>query len=241
MNIGFFENKYLRDGKTDLSVIQNAIARNKNIQMWVLPEAFDTGCNVSPETNFNGKNNIALFEQWATKYKTAICGSFYIKDNDKIFNRFCAVLPDGTKYFYDKRHLFGKFEKKYVSQGSEIISFEYLGLKFRPIICYDLRFPVWCRNTDNYDVLLCVSQWPVERLGDRAVLCKARAIENQAYVLNVNAQGFSKTEPPEYNLDVAQIRGSKSWVKIEISKDYINQIRTAKKYLDDKDEFYIKL
>lgn len=241
MIIGFFENKYMADGKANIELIYYAITRNRNVEMWILPEAFDTGCNVSADTEFNGEGNVALFKEWAVKYKTAVAGSFYFRDNGKIFNRFCAVLPDGKEYFYDKRHLFGEFEKNHVTPGSQIISFEYKGLKFRPIICYDLRFPVWCRNTDNYDVLLCVSQWPNQRLGDRAALCKARAIENQAYVLNVNAQGFSKVDTPVFNEEVKQVRGSKSWVKIEISKDYINKIRTSKKYLADSDDFSINV
>lgn len=239
MVIGFFENKYVKDGFADFEMIKAVMSRNKDINLWILPEAFDTGCDVSPETEFKGDKIIELFTEWAVKFKTAVCGSFYIKDNGKIFNRFCAALPDGTKVFYDKRHLFGKFEKKHVTPGDKVITFSYLGFKIRPIICYDLRFPVWCRNTDNYDILLCVSQWPVERLGDRAVLCKARAIENQCFVINVNAQGFSKTETPLYNTDIKQIRGNKSWVKIEISAETLAQMRKGKPYLNDRDKFSI--
>ena len=241
MNIGFFENKYLSDGKTDLDIIHNAIARNKNIDLWILPEAFDTGCNIKPDTVIDSVQNVELFKQWAAKYGTAVCGSFYFKENGLIYNRFCAALPDGSTVFYDKRHLFGDFEKQHVTPGNQIVSFEYKGLRFRPIICYDLRFAVWCRNTDDYDVLLCVSQWPNQRLGDRACLCKARAIENQCYVVNVNAQGFSKTETPEYNVDVKQVRGSKKWVKIEITKEYIQSIKSKKQYLADRDDFAIKI
>ena len=239
MVIGFFENKYVKDGIADFEMIKAVMSRNKDINLWILPEAFDTGCDVTPETEFKGDKIIELFTEWAVKFKTAVCGSFYIKDNGKIFNRFCAALPDGTKVFYDKRHLFGKFEKKHVTPGDKVITFSYLGFKIRPIICYDLRFPVWCRNTDNYDILLCVSQWPVERLGDRAVLCIARAIENQCFVINVNAQGFSKTETPIYNTDIKQIRGSKSWVKIEISAETLAQMRKGKPYLNDCDKFSI--
>lgn len=241
MNIGFFENKYLKDGAADFETIQAVISRNKDINLWVLPEAFDTGCDVKPDTEFNGQKIIELFSEWSVKFKTAICGSFYIKDNGKIFNRFCAALPDGTKVFYDKRHLFGQFEKNHVTPGTNVVTFNYLGFKIRPIICYDLRFPVWCRNTDGYDVLLCVSQWPVQRLADRAALCKARAIENQCYVVNVNAQGFSKTETPEFGNEIKQQRGSKKWVKIEISKDYISQIQKSKSILADRDDFLIKI
>ena len=241
MIIGFFENKYIKDGKADLSLIQSVITRNKGVDLWILPEAFDTGCDVTENTDFQGEKILQLFTDWSVKNKTAVCGSFYIKDNGKIFNRFCAALPDGTKVFYDKRHLFGNFEKQHVTPGNQIVSFEYKGLKFRPIICYDLRFPVWCRNTDNYDVLLCVSQWPNQRLADRAALCKARAIENQAYVVNVNAQGFSKVETPIISDEVKQVRGSKSWVKIEISHEYIRTAKSKKQYLADRDDFIVKI
>ncbi len=239
MQIGFFENKYLCDGKPDFDLIQSVISRNKGVKMWILPEAFDTGCNVNTTTELNGAKNIDTFVNWAKKYDVAVAGSFYIKNNELIYNRFCCALPDGQTIFYDKRHLFGKFEKQSVTPGNKILTFNYLGFKFCPIICYDLRFPVWCRNTDNYDILLCVSQWPVERLGDRAVLCKARAIENQCFVINVNAQGFSKTETPLYNTDIKQIRGSKSWVKIEISAETLAQKRKGKPYLNDRDKFSI--
>ena len=239
MEIGFFENKYVKDGAADVAMIQSVISRNKGIRLWILPEVFDTGCNVTPKTEFQGARIIDLFSEWSVKYQTAVCGSFYINDNGKIFNRFCAALPDGTKVFYDKRHLFGPFEKKYVTSGTKVVTFNYLGFKIRPIICYDLRFPVWCRNTDDYDVLLCVSQWPVQRLADRAALCKARAIENQAYVVNVNAQGFSKIESPDCNVEIKQIRGSKSWVKAEIHKEPLDKFRSERRYLADRDSFLI--
>ena len=239
MVIGFFENKYVKDGIADFEMIKAVMSRNKDINLWILPEAFDTGCDVTPETEFKGDKIIELFTEWAVKFKTAVCGSFYIKDNGKIFNRFCAALPDGTKVFYDKRHLFGKFEKKHVTPGDKVITFSYLGFKIRPIICYDLRFPVWCRNTDNYDVLLCISQWPVQRLADRAALCKARAIENQCYVVNVNAQGFSKIESPNCNVEIKQIRGSKSWVKVAIDKEPLDKFKTERRYLADRDDFVL--
>lgn len=131
----------------------------------------------------------------AKKYQLAICGSFMIQENGKLYNRFIWFSADGEIFKYDKAHLFSLADENiYFTRGSNTITISYQGWEIRPYICYDIRFPVWNRNkkTDNkfdYDILVYVSNWPTKRYYHWKHLLIARAIENQAYVIGVNRVG----------------------------------------------------
>ena len=120
----------------------------------------------------------------------AILGSLIIEDEGKIYNRAIWVSPDGTIFYYDKKHLFtmGK-EHLHYSPGSQKTIIEYKGWRICPLICYDLRFPVWSRNTENYDLLIYVANWPSARHHIWKSLLVARAVENQSYCIGVNRTG----------------------------------------------------
>jgi omega-amidase len=160
----------------------------------VLPEMFTTGFTMNPtvfsETH-KGKG-FCWMQKMAASKKCAIVGSISVNENGLYYNRLYWVFPDGSFQFYNKRHLFsmGK-ENEYYSSGKEKIIIEYKGWKICPLVCYDLRFPVYSRNTKNntYDVLLYVANWPSIRVFPWMQLLIARAIENQCYVVGVNRVG----------------------------------------------------
>jgi predicted amidohydrolase len=166
---------------------------NGKTDLVVLPEQFTTGmslCVDSLAENMDGET-ITLLKQWAKQYEFAIVGSLIIADKGKYYNRAFFITPDQKASYYDKRHLFRMAdEDKYFEAGNERLIVDYLGWKICPLICYDLRFPVWSRNVDNeYDLLIYVANWPEARKNTWNVLLQARAIENMAYVCGVNRIG----------------------------------------------------
>lgn len=176
--------------------------------LWVLPEVFTTGFAPSPNRPYGPKQAIAEAidgptTQWmqaqAAIHQAVITGSVTIDDNGKRFNRLLWVQPDGQYYYYDKRHLFrmGGEHKRY-SMGDKPLLIEWKGWRFSPQVCYDLRFPAWCRNRAEhqqpesrmvYDVQLFVANWPESRRHHWRTLLQARAIENLSYCVGVNRVG----------------------------------------------------
>jgi predicted amidohydrolase len=164
----------------------------------VLPEMFTTGfsMNVPELAETNAGDTVRSLQAWAKELDFAIAGSFLAKNADgQLFNRGFFVTPNGETIFSDKRHLFrmGGEDQVFSSTDSyPIIS--YQGWNIRLTVCYDLRFPVWMRNKENeYDLLLCVANWPASRAKVWDTLLKARAIENQCYVCGVNRIGTDVT------------------------------------------------
>jgi omega-amidase len=165
----------------------------------VLPEMFTTGFSMQPAriAEIAGGETLAWMQQLATAHNTAITGSVAVHENGAYFNRLYWVNADGTFLQYDKRHLFRMAgEDEAYTGGTKNITPELKGWRIRPLICYDLRFPVWSRNRWNketlqadYDVLLYVANWPERRNHPWQSLLTARAIENQAYVIGCNRTG----------------------------------------------------
>jgi omega-amidase len=163
-----------------------------NCDLIIFPETFTSGflgdAEAAPET-MQG-STVAWMKSLAAELDSVICGSAAISTEQGNVNRFLWVQPDGVVEFYDKRHLFsfGGEDKRYHA-GQDRKVFQYRGWRICPQVCYDLRFPVWCRNRDDYDVLLFVANWPEPRTAAWTALLRARAIENQSYVLAVNRSG----------------------------------------------------
>lgn len=159
----------------------------------VLPEMFTTGfsmnSNVLAET-VEGET-MACLRQWAAEYDLAICGSFICREAGKRFNRAFFVTPEREAFFYDKKHLFRMGDEgNHFDAGEHRLIVPYRGWNICLMVCYDLRFPVWSRNTGNaYDVLVYVASWPKARRSAWDVLLRARAIENLCYVCGVNRTG----------------------------------------------------
>jgi omega-amidase len=167
----------------------------------VLPEMFTTGFTMKPsilaeETDGQG---IQWMIKTAALKQSVITGSISVKENGNYYNRLYWVFPDGKYHSYDKRHLFRMGnEHLHYSAGQEKLIIEYKGWKICPLVCYDLRFPVWSRNTkeNTYDVLIYVANWPAVRSYPWKQLLIARAIENQSYVVGVNRIGEDGNQIP---------------------------------------------
>ena len=158
----------------------------------IFPEMFTTGftMNTATQSETMDGTTVNRMKKISRELKCIICGSIIVKEKNKYYNRFVACLPDQTIISYDKRHLFRMAdENKYFSAGEEISIINYCGWRIAPFVCYDLRFPVWMRNKNNYDLAIIVANWPEKRDDVWQTLLKARALENQCYVAGVNRYG----------------------------------------------------
>lgn len=160
----------------------------------LLPEMFTTGfCTDRPELAepANGLTMRTL-QFWADTYDLAIAGSFICRDSDILLNRGFFVKPAETPDFIDKKHLYSHGgEDRFFTAGNQHSVVQWRGVRFRLVLCYDLRFPVWCRNRkeDLYDILLVSANWPEIRINYWDALVAARATENQSYIAAVNLVG----------------------------------------------------
>jgi predicted amidohydrolase len=163
-----------------------------NVDAVILPELFATGFTMRSRELAEGMDgkSVAWMQIMANRYSCAIAGSLIIRQQGSYFNRFIWMAPGGRFDTYDKRHLFsiGEEDAHYTPGKSNTIT-EINNFRIRPQVCYDLRFPVWSRNTGAYDLLLYVANWPAVRRDVWISLLKARAIENQAFVIGVNRVG----------------------------------------------------
>ncbi|HUD96753.1 MAG TPA: amidohydrolase [Woeseiaceae bacterium] len=160
--------------------------------LFVLPEMFSTGFTMDATTNaepMDGRS-VTWMAEISGRLGAAVCGSLIIEEDGHYFNRFILMHPDGNFACYDKRHRFRLAgEHEHFSAGNKIVTIELKGWRIRPMVCYDLRFPVWSRNRDGYDLLVYVANWPDRRHLAWKTLIRARAIENLAYVAAVNRIG----------------------------------------------------
>ncbi|HAF30945.1 MAG TPA: amidohydrolase [Bacteroidales bacterium] len=221
-------------------------------ELVILPEMYTTGFSMNPEKlaeKMNGKSFIWMKEQSA-RIEKIIVGSLIIKEDNKYFNRLIAMFPNGEYFTYDKRHLFrmGK-EHEHYSRGESKIIFKHKSWRICPLVCYDLRFPVWSRNKNNYDLLIYVANWPDSRREVWKSLLVARALENQAYVIGVNRVG-EDGESLSYAGDTMIIspkgkilRNTNEYqseiMNVEISLDELNQFREKFPVMLDADDFKI--
>lgn len=188
------------DPAANLQMFADSIhALQKPADLIVLPEMFSTGFTMDAERQAESMDGPSMtwLRDAASQHGIAICGSLIIRDGARYFNRFVVMRPNGEFECYDKRHLFRLAdEHQHYSAGSEKIVFELEGWRICPMICYDLRFPVWSRNVEGYDLLLYVANWPSRRHLAWQTLIRARAIENQCYVAAVNRCGTDGNDLP---------------------------------------------
>lgn len=166
-----------------------ALRANPGSDLYVLPEMFSTGFNGECEKEPSG--TLEAMKETAAEMDCAVAGSvaLELRGGERV-NRFFFVTPSGVRH-YDKRHLFTySGEHKRFSSGSGRVIVEWRGFRMLLVVCYDLRFPLWCRNRGDYDVMLCVASWPDSRRFAWDTLLRARAIENQCYVAAVNRVGL---------------------------------------------------
>ncbi len=217
----------------------------------VLPEMFSTGFSMNAKKLAELQEGKTL--QWmlseAEKHRSAITGSIIIEEDNQFFNRQFFVFPDGNFKKYDKRHTFTfAGENKIYTGGTERLTVAYKGWKICPLICYDLRFPVWARNTEPYDVLIYGANWPEVRTLAWETLLRARAIENMAYCIGVNRVG-TDGNGHEYvgQSAVYDVLGKQISLPsvgefnqtLTLEKAHIKNNRDQYRFLDDMDDFQI--
>lgn len=226
---------------------------SESIDLIVLPEMFTTGFTMNPETvaeTMDGKT-MGWLQSLAKAKKTAITGSLIIADNNNFYNRLVFVFPSGEIQFYDKRHLFTLAgEDKVYTSGTQKLIVDYLGWKICPLVCYDLRFPVFARNVENYDLLLYVANWPKQRINAWDILIKARSVENMCYTIGVNRNGVDNANLEyvghsqavdflgNYILEPQETEGV---FIVEFDKEKMNNARNKLGFLNDRDSFEIKI
>ncbi|AUC86698.1 amidohydrolase [Polaribacter sp. ALD11] len=244
-NIAFFESK--------IKTLEN------EVDLIVLPEMFTTGFTMNPEKIAEEMDglSVAWMQRIAKEKQTAICGSLVIKEpfdsvqGDKFYNRLVFVHPTGEIETYNKRHSFTLAnEDKVYTSGAEKLLIEYRGWKICPLICYDLRFPVWARNTENYDLLIFMANWPIARVKAWDTLLKARAIENMSYVVGVNRTGtdFNNYEYSGNSLIIDYLgeelsnldKNEVGFISASLSKEELKQTRNKLGFLNDRDSFKIE-
>ncbi|MGI4865883.1 MAG: amidohydrolase [Janthinobacterium lividum] len=219
----------------------------------VLPEMFTTGFSMdtSQAEALEGPTLTWLREQ-AARYDAVVTGSVMLTDGAHYYNRLLWVRPDGTYSTYDKRHLFRLGgEHEVFTPGTERLVEEWRGWRIRPLICYDLRFPVWSRNTahEPYDLLLYVASWPHARISAWKLLLQARAIENLAYVAGVNRigtdglgqeySGYTMLLDPRGD-HLAQTGSLPTVLTRRLMRHPIRELREHLSALLDADEFELK-
>ncbi|MFY8274477.1 amidohydrolase [Pseudoalteromonas sp. SSDWG2] len=179
------------DVEQNLALLQAKTAPLTGVDLIVFSETFATGFAVDcAEVSEKAQMILTWMQTQAQQHQAVICASIITEQAGARFNRLYWVTPDKHVQYYDKRHLFclGK-EGDHLQAGSQRVIFELNGFRVLPQVCYDLRFPVFARNCNDYDVMLNIANWPSARRDAWDTLLKARAIENQSYVLAVNRIG----------------------------------------------------
>lgn len=228
----------------------NALA--EKVDLIVLPEMFSTGFTMNPEAVFETMEGetIQWMQSLAKAKNSAITGSLVIKENENFHNRLLFVFPSGEMQIYDKRHLFTLAgEDKVYTSGNQKLIVEYLGWKICPLICYDLRFPVFARNVENYDVLIYVANWPKSRIQAWDILLKARSVENLCYTVGVNRVGLDNNNL-EYDGHSQMVdflgnyalkpQENEGVFIVELNKQKLVETRKKLGFLNDRDSFELK-
>ncbi len=225
------------------------------VDVIVLPEMFTTGFTMNPAqlAEEHGGAGLQWMLQKSKEKNCVIVGSISVKENANFYNRLYWSKPDGTYEYYDKRHLFRMGnEHQHYTAGDKKLIIEYKGWKIFPLVCYDLRFPVWSRNTkDNtYDVLIYVANWPEVRSYPWKQLLIVRAIENQCYVVGVNRIGEDGNQikhsgdtcvinPRGEVINKTLAHEDKSET-LALSYNYLQEFRKLFPVMMDGDDFYIR-
>ncbi len=224
----------------------------------VLPEMFSTGFSMNPKQLAEKMDGISVewMKNLAAKKKIIITGSLIIEEEGKYYNRLIWMLPNGQYGYYDKRHLFAyATEDEHYSAGNKRLIASVKGWKINLLVCYDLRFPVWARQTNDdsgnpeYDLLVYVANWPERRVHAWKTLLQARAIENQCFVVGVNRvgedgnghrySGESMIVDPMGEVLATKIN-EEAVITMTLDKSKLEEVRKKLPFLKDADEFHIE-
>ncbi|MFN1218485.1 nitrilase family protein [Chryseobacterium kwangjuense] len=218
--------------------------------LFLLPEMFSTGfCMDASEVSDRNGESLEFLKKISKEKNAVICGSAPVEENGKFYNRMYFVQPDAETLFYDKRHLFSfSGEDKVYTPGNKRTIVNYKGFRILLQVCYDLRFPVFARNNDDYDAILYVANWPEKRVGAWEHLLKARAIENLSFVFGLNRIGtdgnglfYQESSHCFFaeGTEISQKNGN--IVSAELDIQELNDFRKHFQFLNDRDSFSIEL
>lgn len=236
----------------NLRMFEIKLSQIKAADLIILPEMFTTGFSMNTDQlaeEMDGES-VLWMKTMALKYNSSIIGSLIIKEEGKYFNRLIYVNKNGNTQHYDKRHLFSLAkEEKHFHPGQSKLIIELNNWRLCLNICYDLRFPVWSRNKNEYDVLVYIANWPEKRSNHWSTLLKARAIENLSYVIGLNRvgedgksfyySGDSAVVDPRGDV-LAELVHDEGIIQLDLSKERLLEYRKAFGFLKDGDEFQIQ-
>lgn len=224
--------------------------QNQEADLFLLPEMFPTGfCMEASEVSDRNLESLEFLKKISKEKNAAFCGSAPVEDHGNFYNRMYFVQPDSQVDFYDKRHLFSfSGEDKVYTPGKERVIVNYKGFRILLQVCYDLRFPVFARNNDDYDAILYVANWPEKRVGAWEHLLKARAIENLSFVFGLNRIGtdgnnlFYQESSHCFFADGKEIsEKNENIVSAELNLEELKDFRNHFQFLNDRDAFSIYL
>ena len=254
MKIAYYQQDIVWENtEANLSKIGKVIGTmEQDVDLLVLPEMFHAGFTMDPAKVAEPMNGrvVGFLKKQAKEHDVTIIGSSVIMENGNFYNRLLVVSPKGDIETYDKRHLFsvGGEDKNYVRGDKRLVTIVN-SVRIMPLICYDLRFPVWSRSKNDYDVLIYIANWPASRIEVWKTLLKARALENQCYVIGVNRVG--KDETITYSGDsmvidargniISSAQGEEGLFYADVDIDALNEFREKFPVWKDADDFEINI
>lgn len=238
----------------NLKKIEDLISRmSAKPDIVILPEMFTTGFSMNHEklSEPSCGETFRWMAGMASAGNFGICGSYIVREKKLVFNRWIFVTPDGKSWHYDKRHLFSMGdEEKIFARGEKRIVFKFRKTRICPNICYDLRFPVWSRNRNDYDLLINSASWPEVRREVWITLLKARSIENQCFVAGANRTGIdgngikhcgdSMIIDPRGEI-IASAKNEEGVFSTLVSMNELNDFRKKFPVWSDADDFSIQM
>lgn len=242
------------DPSANRTMYDKKIKSLEQVHLVILPETFNTGFSMKAQQNAETMDGetVTWMKELAHEKNCILCGSVFIQEEEAIYNRLLWVLPTKQVGYYNKRHLFSLAkEHEHYTAGDQRVIAQVNGFKINLQVCYDLRFPVWSRqqHPDEFDVLLYVANWPEPRVEAWKTLLRARAIENQCYVLGVNRvgedghgmryTGASSVIDPQGHVLVCKENGEEENILATLDKQRVAETRSTFPFLQDKDDFSI--
>lgn len=240
------------DWEANVAIIERHLSTlEQEIDLLILPETFSSGFTINPNPIAQCTDGpvVSWMSETASSRNHTIIGSVIIEDDGAFYNRLICAHPDGSISHYNKRHLFSYAgEGDQFTTGNHRLQFKIRDWTICPLICYDLRFPVWSRNTQEYDVLVYVANWPTARVEAWQTLLKARAIENQSYAIGVNRTGRDNNDfkyPGSSEVfdmggqSLHQSAAEDELAVVALNKENLESYRTEYNFLADKDSYIL--
>lgn len=244
---------FWKNVEKNLSHFEKLASKTLETDIILLPEMFNTA--FCPKSNYLSETmhgeTVSWMKEIAQNKNSAIAGTLMVKEGARIFNRLVWISKNGDIQTYDKHHLFSLIkEERYIDKGQERLIIKEQGWKICPLICYDLRFPVFSRNDVGYDLLIYLANWPIKRIDAWDTLLKARSIENQCYTIGVNRVGEDGNGIPfnghskifdAFGKELLSATENKQEIlQIEISLDDLKLKRRQMNFLKDRDGFTLQ-